>query len=369
MSFGDWWDTMKAGTASIPENWNKGVGAIGDSGPWKAFSAPKAAPDAGGTYQAYRSAENRSYTPPPAAPPPPPPAPLSDIDFYNKYQTKNTDPGPVLTLDAYYDAQRAATPQPATPQMDFATFADLYRRTHGTELDDAFAQRQMDRARGASGAQEGLFNSRETNLRGGYDISNRQADLKLAAQGIDRTQAGAELGNIGQQRALDAADLFNTLQGYQQNAKTALRKRESQAVASGAYMFPGQREDMRDTASNLANQSNAAQIGYQGKLLDLGAREQEIKTRQKKLDLISDEVGIDRDKASQALDYGLAQLGYDRYINKNQLLDMLDSTSTERRQAAQKITWDMIQAYIAFTGGAVGDQLQQMGGLPGNTGG
>lgn len=304
--------------------------------------------------------------PTPAPPAGPPDRPATD---WSKYQSKNVPGGGSdggWSIPNYEDVTRAQSnyydEHPAPPSDDgalarYLNFAKPFMAD--ALLDKSARQRMLDRQRGNTSAQSGLFDAQGNDLQSQYDLSNRDADLRLKAQGIDRTQLDAEMAALGPQRDLASSILGNQLKGFQLTDEDTRRKIASQSASAGTFGFAGPASDTRSSHQNLLNQTEGANLGYQGKLLDLDARRQDIQSREDKLGLIADQVGIDRDKAREALDFGLKQLGYDRYISSNKLLDAIDSTSVAERQAAQAVTLRVTEMFKAVDGGTMGDHYQQ----------
>jgi hypothetical protein len=284
---------------------------------------------------------------------------------YSKYQKNNgkwgygsESPGYSYSQNQYQPAVDAAAAQRSTQDTSFNDFLGL--RTREYRLDQAARNAGMNRDRANTATQGLASDSQGAHLRSQFDLANRSDDLKLRATGIDRTQAANDLNAITGQRGVASEVLANQLAGYALNDKTNRRKIDSKAVAGGTWLTPGPREDLREAREGLGIQQEGANIGYRGKILDLDSRQKEVEGRQQKLDMVADEVGISRDKSREALDFGLKQLGYDRWINSNQLLDKIDSASVAERAALQKIMGDAVAQYQVIHGGAMGDEYKAM---------
>jgi hypothetical protein len=285
----------------------------------------------------------------------------TDWSKYYKDQKKtlgygSENPGYSYSQDQYQPAMDAAAAERSTKDTSFNDWLGIHTREY--RLDQSARNAGIGRDR-ANTATKGLASDSEgAHLRSQYDLANRSDDLKLKATGIDRTQAANDLNAITGQRGVASEVLANQLASYALNDKTTRRKIDSKAVAAGSWLTPGPREDLREAREGLGIQTEGANIGYRGKILDLDSRQKEAEGRQAKLDMVADEVGISRDKSREALDFGLKQLGYDRWINSNQLLDKIDSASVAERAALQKVMGDAVAQYQVIYGGVMGDEYK-----------
>lgn len=343
-------------------NWiNRGAGTSSYDPPSKPVYGDYN-PNPGASQQDTGNYGGGGMLPPGVAPSPPPPPPSAPPP----------SPAPTTAGSGLGDASGASA-----AQTGFNNFLDAYKTYTGYGLDQQDRNASLDRMRGQTGMYGGVLDAQGRNLQSNFDLANRTSDLKLRAMGIDRDALGAEYANIAGQRGLVGESLANrksimdnSITGLENKASDQRWDIDSQATANGTALFPGRRIKTDRVNRDLANQEQAARLGYagdeigsRGQILNLDQRKAEADTRDKKLGMVADEVGIDKDKARSALDFGIAQLGYDKYINSNKLADMMDSSNAQERDAARKIMADAYQMYQAIQGGPMGDQMQNY--LPG----
>lgn len=244
------------------------------------------------------------------------------------------------------------------PGYQFNPFA----ATPGEELQRYLLGQGITSQTALNGAHGNLLNAQERNLNAQYGFTGREGDLKLAGAAADRAYIDKSRLNIDQLRQLYGEQKANEIAGLNQRADVNRRDINSKATEAGAFLFPGRGQHINDVNNDLANATQNSELSFRDKLLSLDNRGNELDNRNAKLDLIGQEVGLDRDKARAALDFGLAQLGYDRFVDSNKLLDLLNSGKAEEQAIAQQIMERGVKLYQQYKSGALGDPYAQYTG-------
>jgi len=234
--------------------------------------------------------------------------------------------------------------------------------TAGEELQRYLLNQQYGSQAALNGAHGNLLNAQERNLNAQYGFTGREGDLKLAGAAADRAYIDKSRLNIDQLRQLYGEQKANEIAGLNQRADVNRRDINSKATEAGAFLFPGRGQHINDVNNDLANATQNSELSFRDKLLSLDNRGNELDNRNAKLDLVAQEVGLDRDKARAALDFGLANLGYERFVDANKLLDMLNSTNAQQQAIAQSIVERATKMYQQYQNGAVGDQYATYAG-------
>lgn len=241
------------------------------------------------------------------------------------------------------------------PGYQFNPFA----ATPGEELQRYLLGQGITSQTALNGAHGNLLNAQERNLNAQYGFTGREGDLKLAGAAADRAYIDKSRLNIEQLRQLYGEQKANEIAGLNQRADVNRRDINSKATAAGAFLFPGRGQHINDVNNDLANATQNSELSFRDKLLSLDNRGNELDNRNAKLDLIGQEVGLDRDKARAALDFGLAQLGYDRYVDSNKLLDMLNSGKAQEQAITNQILERVLKTGAEYQNGNVGDLYKQ----------
>lgn len=231
--------------------------------------------------------------------------------------------------------------------------------TPGEELQRWLLAQQIGSQTGLNGAHGNLLNAQERNLNAQYGFTGREGDLKLQGAAADRAYIDKSRLNIDQLRQLYGEQKANEIAGLNQRADVNRRDINSKATEAGAFLFPGRGQHINDVNNDLANATQNSELSFRDKLLSLDNRGNELDNRNAKLDLIGQEVGLDRDKARAALDFGLAQLGYDRYVDSNKLLDMLNSGKAQEQAITNQILERVLKTGAEYQNGNVGDLYKE----------
>jgi hypothetical protein len=180
---------------------------------------------------------------------------------------------------------------------------------------------------------------------------DRQAlGLQRNSLGFDLSSLGIQLGANARQPAYLTAlhELAN--QGYNQNAATQTRGVNSSSTARGSFGSAGQRANLTDIQSTLANQlggeaqryyENMAQtsdqrqqlgiqgqrIGNQSQGLDLDAKR--LDNQNAMLDIQSKSLGLDRNALQTELSRGLDRLGFSSFMSISDLTDKMNSSNIQ----------------------------------------
>jgi hypothetical protein len=231
--------------------------------------------------------------------------------------------------------------------------------TPGEELQRYLLGQGITSQTALNGAHGNLLNAQERNLNAQYGFTGREGDLKLQGAAADRAYIDKSRLNIDQLRQLYGEQKANEIAGLNQRADVNRRDINSKATEAGAFLFPGRGQHINDVNNDLANATQNSELSFRDKLLSLDNRGNELDNRNAKLDLIGQEVGLDRDKARAALDFGLAQLGYDRYVDSNKLLDMLNSGKAQEQAITNQILERVLKTGAEYQNGNVGDLYKQ----------
>lgn len=272
---------------------------------------------------------------------------------------------PVTATPNYVDGHRSAFEigAEAVKQMEGKSFdfgyGNPFAPTPGEQLQRHLLAQGITSQTALNGAHGNLLNAQERNLNAQYGFTGREGDLKLQGAAADRAYIDKSRLNIEQLRQLYGEQKANEIAGLNQRADVNRRDINSKATAAGAFLFPGRGQHINDVNNDLANATQNSELSFRDKLLSLDNRGNELDNRNAKLDLVAQEVGLDRDKARAALDLGLANLGYDRYVDSNKLLDMLTSGKAQEQAIAQQIFERAAKSGAEYYNGNVGDQYAQ----------
>lgn len=351
------------------------------------------------------------------AQPPPPPVPSQDqINAYNDILARQQQYSQTTEASNFFDWYRTASGfdnqkgylqnQLNRAQGQSGAYQQLGNaRAANMQSQYGLANRAADLKLAAMGIDRNAIQDELANLGGQRGLAGTERDQELAyiqgRRGLAGTEQEQETAAINALRGLYGKELQNKVTGLGNKAKWDKFDINQQATGGGTWLSPGRMEkrgrvetqlqtdvegqnlgyqgQMQDLSTqeqrvhrgydqsmlSLGAEEQRQERGYRGKLLDLDFREKQANTRDQKLGLIADEVGIDRDQARSALDFGLAQLGYDRYLDSNRLLDALDSGNQAESDAARKMLTDAYQMYTALQSGGGGDALKAMMGAAG----
>lgn len=266
-----------------------------------------------------------------------------------------------------------ATPVSATP--NYVTGPTAYNNETGSgqsnnpfnpnaqyALQLHWLENQLGRGQAQIGAHGELLNAQGRNLNAQYGFSNREGDLRLKAGEADRAYIDKSRLNIDQLRALYGEQAANEIAGLNQKADVNRRDINSKATAAGAYFFAGRGDHINDVNNDLANSTENVNLSTRQKLLNLDDRGNELENRSAKLDLLGSEVGLDRDKARAALEFGMAQLGYSKFLDSNQLLDMLDNKNSSQYDLLVNLVNQAFKVGVDWNTGAIGSDYQKFTG-------
>ncbi len=273
---------------------------------------------------------------------PPPATPVS--------ATPNYTTGPTAyNNEAVPGTPGYGTPNPFSPNAQYM-------------LQAGWLENQLARGQAEVGAHGELLNAQGRNLNAQYGFSQREGDLRLKAGEADRSYIDKSRLNIDQLRALYGEQKANEIAGLNQNADVSRRDINSKATAAGAFFFPGRGQHITDVDNELANSTQSVELSTRQKLLSLDDRGNELENRSAKLDLLGSEVGLDRDKARAALEFGMAQLGYDRFLDSNKLLDMLDNKNSSQYDLVMNLVNKAMQLGVNWNTGAIGNDYAKYTG-------
>lgn len=288
-------------------------------------------------------------------------------------------PGPANTAsDPLSPFRGPSTPRPPSYTPNFGTAYGQVAST-GTDWKSIFdildSQNAVARAQqeALSGAKAGLFDSRETGLRNDYNLGMRGLDLDQQGIGIDRGAAQRDqayytnlLALLPQYRGLSKDELDATLRSAAQQGNMERIGINSEYTGRGAFLTPMRGVKNYNSLLSQANAEDKANIGYQRDMLGLTEKELGLTRSRdmsgdtlKKLDLESARLGISREKLQNTLEQGLAQLGYNRYVNLNTLLNGVDGQNAE---AYLKILQQAYQIGMGLDSGGIGNAMNGYGG-------
>jgi hypothetical protein len=210
----------------------------------------------------------------------------------------------------------------------------------GLDNSDILAQQRYN-----LGGQSNLLNAQD--LQG--QIANQQRDLAARQGGLAAEQgAQARQGEfIGRQYNLAMQTLENQRQAGHAAYDTGLRSLYSDAAARGATQTFGTRAGRSDLYGQLQRAMKDVRIGRgeAGLTRDRGLTD--ALNAKAQLDMRAKQYGIEGDELQRRLNNGLAQLGAGRQLDALDLMDALSSNDVKRREAAQQVWNQVIQASIA----------------------
>lgn len=237
------------------------------------------------------------------------------------------------------------------------------------------ARNQADRARATLPFQSSYYDNQRGGLYGENDIANRGIGLQEQGLGIDRNANNRDaayyqnlLNILGQQRDIVGMEFTNTRQQLQDRAATDVRGTNQQATAGGSWLAPERMAQVSDIFKNYDTSLQSAELsrrsgvlGYNEKEFGLEKSKAETGDKNQKLDIMAQQYGLDREKLKLNLDQGLANLGYQQYMNTGDLLDKIDSSNAQEAAVARQILESVLQSGHAFNSGAVGDHMKTYG--------
>lgn len=182
----------------------------------------------------------------------------------------------------------------------------------------------------------------------------RRLDLQAANTNVDQAALERRLHPGGYYDALQGLlgrDLANQLAGFDlkdlgswQAAQTAQRGEISDATARGALQTEGTRADMSDIQKQLANQLTSSNLGREGARignekegLSLSEQRAQDRDRQQQLSNTAKDYGLQKEQLQTELQRGLEKLNIDSYVTVNDLMDKMNSSDINDRQAVQSL--------------------------------
>ncbi len=243
--------------------------------------------------------------------------------------------------------------------------------------DQAMVERERARNEAAAAYKNAnYYPQKEAGLRQDYALNMRGADLDLKGIGVDRGAANRDaayyqnlLALMPQYRGLSKRELETALGEARRQGTMERLGINSDYTSRGAY-FSGMRS-LKQYNSMLGQGAAEARAntGYDRDML--GFTEKELGLNRSKamtgdtlarLDIDAQRVGLSRDKYKAAMEQGLASLGYDKFMDLNQLMAMRDSTDAKQRAIAEQIAQQIYMNGQAITSGALGGAYQGFGG-------
>lgn len=230
-----------------------------------------------------------------------------------------------------------------------------------TDADRAVAGAYADFNNSKYGVDKGFLNQ-------DYDIGMRGIGLNQEGLGIDRGANARDaayyqnLRNIlGQQMGITGETFNNTQQQLQNDAATNVRNINSEYTGRGAWFAPMRGNKVSDTFKNYDTSLQAADLQRRNTLLgqgkeDLGYEKSIAETgdKNKKLDILAKQYGLDAEKLKANLDQGLANLGYSHFTDSLGLIDQLGKGGADV-STIQNIINQALQSGSAYNSGALGN--------------
>lgn len=195
------------------------------------------------------------------------------------------------------------------------------------------------------------------------------ADLELARIGLNEQGLGIDRGANLRDRAYYDNLLFTNQESFnnqvaqlQAAQDQSNRQANSQATASGAWLGSGRGQAITDARTQFNQQREAADISRRERALGLEKSRAETYDKEAKLDILGQNYGLDRKKVQANLEQGLADLGFDKFIKMDDLLQKASSPFAAIAGPAQDVIDKAMQAGMVMGGGAMGDYYKFMFG-------
>lgn len=184
-----------------------------------------------------------------------------------------------------------------------------------------------------------------------YDNDLAALGIKRAGIGLDKADNAAELKNIGINRDIAGKLLANALFGFdidereaRQGADRDTRGLKSDLTARGAFLTGSLGTGLTDIGNVLTNSlertdlgRSDARLGNKREMAGYDLAETRANNRAAGLDLAMQQTGLDEKNLGLMLDKGLAALGLDTYLTKDQILDAQGGIDQQKAALAASI--------------------------------
>lgn len=271
--------------------------------------------------------------------------------------------GPAPTA-AQTRARQGRGPQGPNPYAKPNPYADFYNGVVGPQIGAQIqdAQYQAARANALLPVYGEQYDRQGANARANADLDLARIGLNEQGLGIDR---GANLRDRAYYDNLlfTNQESFNNQVAQLQAAQDqSNRQANSQATASGAWLGSGRGQAITDARTQFNQQREAADIARRERALGLEKSRAETYDREAKLDIMGQNYGLDRKGVQAKLEQGLADLGFDKFIKMDDLLDKASSPYAAISGPAQDVIDKAIKAGMVMGDGAMGDYYKFMFG-------
>lgn len=199
------------------------------------------------------------------------------------------------------------------------------------------------------GAAQQSYNSRAAQLQ------NQIASTRLDKANVSADQRyydvyGRELGN---QYLTNVAGVANDQNRANYGAETGVRNSLSSGVASGSFTSQGTRDNVMDVMKQLGFDTQGLKLKRQGldsqyqvDTANVSRQKEQLANRQKQLDLVASNYGLQGDDLKAQLQQTLARYGLDRSTSVQNIMDGLYSNDQNRLKFANQILMDAINSSL-----------------------
>lgn len=223
----------------------------------------------------------------------------------------------------------------------------------GTAADAMRARAAADAAGVSLGPQYDAIQRAANNRQ----IAGLDAQDRLAFQALGNTFEGFDLATTQAWQGAGNAQERAKIEAYRNHLAA-----RSDATARGALSGRGIKRTYKDITQDLEGALTRSQqdlanqltgIGIQRDAATFGAQEQQmgrreqqeqLRDRNRMLDIKAQEYGVDRSRIGAALNEGLARLGLEQYTDSMRIMDGLMSNDLQRRAVAEQIFRDALES-------------------------
>ena len=261
--------------------------------------------------------------------------------------TAATSPGSRGAARRYIAGQKA--PYGQTASNPYAIQAAQI----GAAVQDA--QYQADRAGAFLPVLGARYDQQAANARANAGLEGQRIGLNEAGLGIDRGSAIRDRAYYDNLLGLNQQSFNNQVAPLQAAQAQSDRQANSQATAAGAWLGSGRGQAITDARTKFEQAREAADLQRQQSALGYEKSRAETYDREAKLDQMAAGYGLDRQKLQTNLEQGLADLGWDKFIKFDDLIEKASSPYASVSGPAQQAIEQAMQAGAVFGGGALGD--------------
>jgi len=224
-------------------------------------------------------------------------------------------------------------------EMNKARHMNMFNNAHDTFRSqagpmDAMLGMQNNRIRGRIAPLNSLYSRKDQNVRRMADLDLAGIGLKERGIGIDRDAITADRSLIDILRGTAREGFDNTRDQINQRHLDRRLDTNSEYLGRGAWFSPRRQSRLQSNDSERDTGIRGADISLRERLANLDRQSADTDFASRRLDILAEEFGLDRQRINEQMSMALHQLGYDRWMGVDQLMEAIDSNDFRRQELA-----------------------------------